>query len=248
VSRKDLNPYLNIDARDAYAKGMVSFNKWHTHAEPFTTDDDAWAFAFWWSLKEASHFNIKSADVWQKLTDNPEFGHLFLRRMLAWVAARLEWTVYYMKAHCPDLNHPDDGVRRAAELGWSYADPLSTTDAAILEFLTDKKKPLAAKRAFFRYAANPAKATTRHPDLDGWLILIWPVVKEYKWKLCQVREAACRKFPTLKDKHPLTHDSDMAKHCAKLKLRVSGKRGGNKRRVGNADIPPLADLVQKIGV
>jgi hypothetical protein len=188
--------------------------------------EESKAFAFFWAHREALALGKDAALAW---SDDPELAAELSFRLLQWRAARLEWHLLLMRKECPAAfdDQTTQRSRDAAWLGVILGDKTEKTTDRLIE-LIKRRSELSERewRVFTKTARENKPAGWRHPDLDTFLTLIWPIVERFNWTYRDVLDAVQRKFPgqhgypfdALDKSHP-----DIAKHCRGLGLRTANK-------------------------
>lgn len=108
---------------------------------------------------------------------------------------------YWMKRKCPDCCHEQSDLAAASRFGFVQRVDVEGWPPKVLgELLAAmKKREQTGSREleFFYKNANP-KGTLKpkwdYPDIDLWLIEIWPLVKQYDWTYKDVCDLAFKKF------------------------------------------------------
>jgi hypothetical protein len=198
--------------------------------------EDSKAFAFYWTLKEAMALG---KDPRRAASDDPALAAELSLRQLQWGAARLEWHLLFMRKRCPAAfdETVTPGEQRAAELGIILGDKSERTTDRLKAFI-ERRCELSERehRIFLQTALNNKPADWRHPELDTWLMLAWPIVDRFKWEYRDVLNAVHKKFPGQRG-YPFDSVPSLTKHCSGLGLRTV--RPHPKKA-------PLLELVQEI--
>jgi hypothetical protein len=188
----------------------------------FNTEDDAKAWAVDCTIHEALACNV---DIRQGLRD-ARLAKMLHQRFGRWVLARLRWRLYQYKKLCPDVEYPDEKIAYAAFLGWIASNKFTASDPRVVEFLQQAPTLRDADyNRFKEWQSNPKSAPWRHPDLDTWLMLMWPLVEAQRWTYAAVLRLAEKRFPDKRGHHPVSHHRDFAKYCKALGLRVRARAG-----------------------
>lgn len=182
----------------------------------------------------------------KKSAKDPEIAAALILRYSAWLHARLQWYIYAGGRWLPGWRAPINKMYdEAVVAGKLLHDPATADDPRVTKFIRNaqKHKPEVWAR-FLREAAEPKWIKSKHPELDEWLILIWPLVDSQGWTCTEVLNIAEKKFPALAGKYPLSSSEDLGKHIRKsvnkhfrvddktpsfgLKLPAAGKRSTGK--------------------
>jgi hypothetical protein len=185
------------------------------------------AFSFIWTNKEAMALG---KDPRRAVSDDPALAVELSQRQLQWRKAFLEWYLLVMRKENPAAfdETATQLSREAAELGAILGDKSERTTKRLIAFI-ERRNELSERehRVFLETALDSSPADWRHPELDTWLMLIWPIVERFKWTYRDVLEAAQKKFPghrgyplgMLDKDHP-----EIGQHCRDvLGLRTVGK-------------------------
>jgi hypothetical protein len=139
--------------------------------------------------------------------------------------AILRRNIYFIKKECPDVFHQDAEVAEAANAG-ILARHLNIDDPDLIAWTKKENVSRAAQRAFDLAISRKNPARWKYPELDLWLILVWPLVTAEKWSYPTVHYLADQKFPELKAK-PMASAEALGFHCKKtLGLKISEPKGG----------------------
>ena len=199
------------------------------------------AFAFIWTRKEALALG-KSPD----LVNDPVLAAELFLRLQQWRKAFLEWYVFSMKKECPAMfdETATQRAREAAELGLRLGDKTERPTDRLIDFIKRRNELSEHEyRVFLGSALKNKPADWRHPELDTFLMLTWPIVERFKWTYRDVLEAARDKFPGQRS-YPLDSTDSLKKQCSGLGLHSANKpRTARPHPKGKA---PLFDLVQKM--
>jgi hypothetical protein len=181
---------------------------------------------------------------------------LWLQRFDLWRTAidRAFW--YYVTKKGSVTKYEQGRFAWAAELGtiqkqWGLP-------AAFLGRIVDGMRQRSEKESkiFHLSAAGSPPIRWDCPELDLWLIEIWPLVEGYDWTYLDVWRVANMKFPTAPQKipPPLQTAEALSNHCKMkgLNLRLSKaaqQRGGRPRggrTLSQLPPPPLSHLALEI--
>lgn len=202
------------------------------------------AFAFIWTRKEAIALG-KNPD----LVNNPALAAELYLRLQQWRKAFLEWYVFLMKKECRAVfdETATQREREAAELGLRLGDKTEAATDRLIDFIKRRNELSEHEwRVFTRTAHENKPADWRNPELDTWLMLMWPIVERFRWTYRDVLKAARRKFPGHR-RYPLgmldKDHPEIGQHCREvLGLRTAG-RARRQHRHGEA---PLFELALEI--
>ena len=134
--------------------------------------------------------------------------------------------------------------REAAELGVRLGDKAEKTTDRLIDFIK-RRNELSEReyRVFLGTALNNKPADWRHPELDTFLMLTWPIVERFKWTYRDVLDAVQKKFPEQRG-YPLDSTDSLKKHCKGLRLHSANKpRTARPHPKGKA---PVFDLAQEM--
>ena len=98
------------------------------------------------------------------------------------------------------MTHQDTEIREAASVGLMLRH-LQIDDSDVIAWTKKEKVSHAAQRAFDLAISRNNPARWKHPDLDLWLILVWPLVIKDGWNYATVHSLAAIKFPELSELH-----------------------------------------------
>ena len=108
---------------------------------------------------------------------------------------------YWMRRKCPDCCHEQPDLAAASRYGFvQRVDAEGLPSKCLTELLSkmkEREKIGSRESEFFHKYANP-KGTTEprwdYPDVDLWLIEVWPLVKQCGWTYKNVSDLAFNKF------------------------------------------------------
>jgi hypothetical protein len=202
------------------------------------------AFSFYWTVKEAGALGN---DPKLALSDPVLAAELFLR-LMQWRAARLEWWLLLMRKENPAAfdDQATQRSRDAAELGARLGDKTEKTTDRLIDFIKRRNELSEHEWGTFTKTAFQNKpADWRHPELDTFLMLMWPIVSRFNWTYRDVLEAVQRKFRG-QHGYPFDSTTQLIKQCRGLGLRTGNKpRTARPHPKGKA---PLLELVQEISI
>lgn len=175
------------------------------------------------------------------------FWHI---RFLEWETSLLESFKYFSFSKCGDETIFDSFDSHPIFLGmldhFSGHPPQFSSKA--IDFLHQHSTTFVRK--FYSSAASLKSSRWDYPEIDSWLIQVWPIVVNYNWNYGHVLRIAA-KFD--RDNKPTFEDADaMSSHCKMLKLRLSDeqrkRRGRFKRKEDPllGPLPPMAKLAKDI--
>ncbi len=189
----------------------------------FNFGEDVQAFAAWWTACEAK---VDGVDISPTTFTVSKAQDLF-QRFCAWAMARAYWHQTILLKSCPDASHANKANADAAFIGFLAHDPRTTNDDRHKRFLDQAEEihaasPLAWK-LYRKYAAMPPGENFKqwkHPAVDQWLILIWPLAFRQEWNFRDILNIVTEKFPDY-----TSAESDFGKHCRRLGLKLPHKCG-----------------------
>jgi hypothetical protein len=236
---------------EAYRECQRYGSEWMWFAEAFKRifkDGAEWdgiegskAFAFIWTRKEATALG-KNPD----LVNDPVLAAELYLRLQQWRKAFLEWYLLVMRKENPAAfdETATQRSREAAELGAILGDKSERTTERLIVFI-ERRNELSERehRAFLKTALDNKPADWRHPELDTFLMLIWPIVERFKWTYRDMLGAVHKKFPG-QCNYPLDSTNRLGKHCSGLGLHSANKP--RSARPHPTSKPPLLDLVQEM--
>jgi len=207
--------------------------------------EESKAFAFFWAHREALALGKDAALAW---SDEPNLAAELSLRLMQWRAARLKWWLLLMRKENPAAfdETATQRSRDAAELGVLLGDKSEKTTERLTDFIKWRSELSEREhRIFLETAIDSKSAKWVHPELDTWLMLMWPIVERFKWTYREVLDAARKKFPgrrgypfdALDENHP-----EIAKQCRGLGLRTASRA----RRQHAQDKAPLLELTLEI--
>jgi hypothetical protein len=206
------------------------------------------AFAFLLTIKEAGALG---EDDPRLAFNDPALALKLCSRLMRWFDARMEWIFLLCRKECPAAfdETATAKFRDAAEFGLIFGDKSEGTTDRLVEFI-NKKSELSQRewRMFLEMAGKVANenksADWQHPELDTFLILMWPIVERFKWTYRDVLDAVQKKFPGRRG-YPYDSTGNLNTHCSK----VLGLHTANKPRTARLHPKgeaPLSELVQEI--
>lgn len=138
----------------------------------------------WWHPRMAA----KACQWWMESYDS------YLRAI---DAAYCHW----MKHKCPDCSHEQPELAAASRYGFIQRVDVEGLPAncvsGVLTRMKEQEKIGSRASEFFHKNANPkgiVEPRWNYPDIDLWLIEIWPLVKQYGWTYKEVCDLAFNKF------------------------------------------------------
>jgi hypothetical protein len=219
---------------------------WHIFKDGAQWDavEGSKAFAFIWTHKEA---NALGKDPQRAMTSDPVLAAELHLRLLQWRKTFLEWYVFLMRKECPGVfdETTTQRAREAAEMGLHLGDRTQAVTDRLIDLI--KRRNELSEREFrvFKKALDNKPADWRHPELDTWLMLIWPIVERFNWTYRNVLEAARKKFPDHRG-YPLGMlDNDhpaIGQHCRDVLGVRTVNRSRRQHRQGEA--PLLGSALQ----
>ena len=146
-------------------------------------------------------------------TDAKIAARLILR-YVAWLNARMRCAVYEGGRWLPGWRDPlNQMFDQATVAGKLLSSPTTANDPRVAEFLhSAHKQPAVVYAKFVQEAHTPQWVQPKHPDLDEWLIMIWPMLDYHAWTCTDVISIAVTRFPHLAGHYPLTSGEDLGKH------------------------------------
>lgn len=106
---------------------------------------------------------------------------------------------YWIKRKCPDCCHEHPALAAASRYGFlQRVDAEGWSPKIVGELLAGMKqreqKGSRESEFFYRNAKGTPEPRWDYPDIDLWLIEIWPLVKQYGWTYKDVCDLAFNKF------------------------------------------------------
>jgi hypothetical protein len=106
---------------------------------------------------------------------------------------------YWMKRKCPDCCHEQPDLAAASRYGFVQRVDVQGLPSKILgELLAGMKereqKASRESEFFLKNAKGTSEPRWVYPDIDLWLIEVWPLVKQYGWTYKEVCDLAFSKF------------------------------------------------------
>ena len=163
-------------------------------------------------------------------------------RFCEWVIARMSAYLLLLQKENPEENHPDKEIASAI-----FAAHLAKHGQLQHPFFSEfdlEKLSNVARKNFDRVLSKPAQARWNYPQLDMWLVSIWPLVTAYNWTYRDVWMIAAR-HPQIEDLLRLEKAESFAAHCKFLELRLNPKGSQKTGRVksdAESSLPYMADL------
>lgn len=138
----------------------------------------------WWHPRMAA----KACQWWMESYDS------YLRAI---DAAYCHW----MKHKCPDCSHEHPELAAASRYGFIQRIDVEGLSgkcvSGVLTRMKEQEKIGSRASEFFHKNANPkgiVEPRWNYPDIDLWLIEIWPLVEQYGWTYKEVCDLAFNKF------------------------------------------------------
>ncbi len=201
-------------------------------------------------------FNTYSDDNWERPGKAADFADLplpnlgwFLHppgdrawwglRFEQWRVAAVEAFLYYIRMKCKDMVNQPRGLAKAAFLG--TLEHYTASPASLIgEVIKSVKADRQARKLFYKNAYEPQEETDwREPELDTWLIEIWPLAMRHDWNYTDVWVVAKKKFGSIE---LLGHSDQVRERCRKLGLRRV-RRGRSRAGQALGSRLPLAGLL-----
>ena len=163
-------------------------------------------------------------------------------RFYDWVIARMGAFLLLIQKESPEGDHPDKEINGAI-----FAANLAKRRELQHPFFNQfdlGKLSKAAKKNYDRVLSKPTQARWNYPQLDMWLVSIWPLVTAYNWTYRDVWMIAAR-HRQLEELLRLETVESFAAHCKFIKLRLNPKGSQKTGRVkGDAEssLPYMANL------
>ncbi len=177
---------------------------------------------------------------------------LYDSHLVAIKAAYCHW----MRRKCPDCSHDQPELARASRYGFAQRVDSKGVPAKflgeLLAFFKERERDGSRETEFFYKNASPNVTETRwdQPDIDLWLIEIWPLVERYGWTYVDVYRLALAKFGERDDvgnSRVLDRANALAERCESLGLHLSDlgrRRPGRPKDYDPSAVPAyFADAV-----
>jgi hypothetical protein len=202
---------------------------------------------------------IKKKDRPKKLTDffiKPPGGYaVWQRRFEEWRASIIKSHAHFMSKQAPDIKH-GGATALSAHLGnilsQSHNLPLNLVGDMITRIENDKK----LFNVLMKNALKPKPARWGEPELDTWLIEIWPIVRMYGWNYPDVWQVAVAKWEDeCEEKESFGGVEKIEDRCKKmlgLQLGPKGQARGGRTKTPKKPLLPLlrrfAASIKSIGM
>ncbi len=172
------------------------------------------------------------------------------KRFDQWRHAAAQSFNHFMAKRFPDVKKLKGSEREAARLGGLKTLSEELPDAIFSEVIARFENNAMLWKTFTQNANRTRKGRWGDPELDTWLIEIWPLVTEYGWNYHQVFRVAEHKWTTSsEDNDTLKAVAPLENRCKKmlgLRLSPAGQaKGGRPREIirkGRATLPALSAL------
>jgi hypothetical protein len=223
---------------EAAAEYQQAFERVRQRANSIT--DEPKAFGYYWAHKEAIALGN---DITLAPVSDPDLAHELYRRMLQWRLARIDWHLFVNRKVCPAAfdEQQTKRWRDAAQFGLILGDHSHEVTDQLVHFIKQRGDLSQREyRMFLKTALENKPADWRHPELDTYLMLAWPIVSRFNWTYGDVLDALQKKFPGQKG-YPFDATHNLIKHCAGLGLRTANKpRTARPHPKGKAPLLQLA--------
>lgn len=158
------------------------------------------------------------------IKDHKQIGNIVIQ-LIGYKKSIIQRTQRFIAKECPSVTEPDAEISEAANVGFMLRH-LQIDDSDVIKWTGKVKISPAARRAFDLAISRKNPAAWKNPDLDLWLILVWPLVTAENWNYATVHYLAGMKFPELNCK-PLETADAMGAHCKlTLGLKIQNKKAG----------------------
>lgn len=156
------------------------------------------------------------------------------RRLIEWRNAANKSFRHWVGTWCKDTLELSRKLADAAFAGALFHNsPLPPSPLLDNQIRYIAKSQPGAIRAFLKNFAQPEPSRDRDAEIECWLLEIWPIVVEQKWKYPKISEVAIKKFPR-KDRSSLMAGGIEAKcEALQLKLHESQRKGGRTRSMAH---------------
>jgi len=188
--------------------------------------------------------------------DNPPKGFAFWgERFKEWRASVVKSHMHFMYKRVPDVKQ--GGTTAVAAL---LGDVLRRKHKLSIELFGDMMSRIEQDQSIFRFSVKnykkPKPARWGEPELDTWLIEIWPLVTRYGWNYREVWDAALAKWGDKCDNNKsfggVTKIEDRCKKMLGLKLGSIGQNRGGREKYTETPQHPLcfkfAVAIESIGL
>src|SRR5206468_6926592 len=163
-------------------------------------------------------------DITLAPVSEPALAYELYRRMLQWRLARIDWHLFVHRKVCPAAfdEQQTQRWRDAAQAGLILGNQSEDTEQ-LLQFIKQRGDLSQREyRIFLKTGFENKAADWRHPELDTFLMLAWPIVSRFNWTYSDVLDALPKKFPGQKG-YPFDATHNLIKHCVGLGLRTANK-------------------------
>lgn len=207
-----------------------------------SADQDCLAFAGFATGRE---LKAAGADP-QKIARGVRSSKLWLGRLFEWAAARARMHQLLARKICPGQYDPTADIANATWAGMLASNQHTANESDVLAFLAGARnqRPQAFD-AFRKAVANPQKAAWNYPELDCWLLCVWPLVATHNWRIRDVWTTAVHHFEGL-DGGPFESAACMGAHCRLLGLEAPNKRPGRPTAGAESTLPAGAEIALAI--
>jgi hypothetical protein len=196
------------------------------------------AYACMWKEAEAIGKDPRLA------THDPDLAAELNSRFERWFESWMDRQAFVAQKECPaafdDTSTP--ALREAAELGvrLHQGDKSAEIRKRLNDFVS-RNGELSQRewRMFTKMIHEHKPSVWKHPELDTFLILMWPVVERFNWTYSDVLDAIQKKFPGR-----YGDLFDLKAHCNKvLGLHTANERGTARQHPRG--MAPLSEFVQQ---
>jgi hypothetical protein len=163
-------------------------------------------------------------------------------RFYEWLIARMKAYRLLLHKENPEGGHPDKEIDDAI-----FAAHLARRGELQHPFFNQfdlGKLSKAAKKNYGRVVSKPTQARWNCPQLDMWLVSIWPLVTAYNWTYRDVWMITAR-HRQLEELLRLEKVESFATHCKFLELRLNpkgSKKTGRVKADAESSLPHMANL------
>ena len=186
--------------------------------EPPTCKDDVALIARYmneWAL----YYTTEEIKTWghslSETVSDEELAVVALRRWYEWSQAYLLCFRYSTARDFPDFAKGDGAMFSAALAARMASSQATANHPAVLEFYrrATEFSPAVWEKFHSELHKPRRNRPPRHPELNEWLILVWPIVYVWNWSYLDLLVVAEEQFSDLAGKYPLTTEDDLRKHC-----------------------------------
>ena len=193
--------------------------------------------------------HISGAQLVDAMLNSREGAAYWMRRFEQLRSAAKQSYTHFIAKKFPDVKNLEGEQARAAHLGALEKISEGLPEKLFSDTLARFKSDKSLLKTFAQNSKRKREGRWGDPELDTWLIEVWPLVTEYGWNYHDVWQVACAKWDVDIDDNSLDSVSRVSDRCKKmlgLRLATAGQaKQGKPAGVAEGKkmlLPPLAAL------